>query len=86
MMLHRNRLVFNGKNVSVVALIDLIGDPRQALVAAENGKHVEHAGRGRPSGKCCAQRLCDGAQLKTIFLGESSDPGFRRGGKERGHG
>ncbi len=34
---------FNGKNVSVVVLIDLIGDARQALVAAQNGEHVEYA-------------------------------------------
>ena len=41
----------------------LIGDPREALVAAEHGQHVENAGRGRAAGQRRAQRLGDGAEL-----------------------
>ena len=64
-MLHRNSLVSTSKNDSGIVLIDLIGDPRQAFLAAEHRQHVEHAGRSRPARQGGTQRLRDRAELQT---------------------
>ena len=54
----------------------LIGDPREAFLAAENGQHLEDAGRGGAPGQRRAQRLGDLAELQPFRLGEALDRGF----------
>src|SRR6266511_5723624 len=58
--------------------LQLILQPREALVLAEHGEHVEDSGRGGASGQRRAHGLGDRSELDLLALGERAHRGFRR--------